>query len=98
MKSCSSVPLYLNHFKSSLQLLQVREQILNLQCTLVFSEAVSGLRINLNNSALVAFGENINGEDYAMVLGYNVSKLPLKHLGCPLRARPNDCSIWDSVS
>ena len=56
-------------------------------------EAVSGLKINLGKSELVAVGAVHNMEILVAVLGCNQGSLPMKYLGLPLGAKFKDKSI-----
>ena len=49
-------------------------------------EAISGLKINLWNSKLIAVGQVLNQEELADILNCTISSLPLKHLALPLGA------------
>ena len=64
---------------------------------LLCSEAVSGLRVNLGKSELVAIGEVDNIGDLANILVCNVAALPMKYLGLPLGAAYKATSIWNGV-
>jgi hypothetical protein len=61
------------------------EQILYVRLILLCFEAVSGLRVNLGKSVIVAIGEVENMGALANILGCSVAGLPMKYLGMPLR-------------
>ena len=61
------------------------DQMLILCMVLIWFEAVSGLKVNLGKSELVA------------VLGCKQGSLPMKYLGLPLGAKFKDKSIWNPI-
>ena len=61
------------------------DQMLILCMVLIWFEAVSGLKVNLDKSELVA------------VLGCKQGSLPMKYLGLPLGAKFKDKSIWNPI-
>ena len=60
---------------------------------LIWFEAVSGLKINLGKSELVAVEAVHNMEILVAVLDCNQGSLPMKYLGFPLGAKFKDKSI-----
>jgi hypothetical protein len=60
-------------------------------------EALSGLRINLGKSGLVAIGDVDDVDDLANILGCRVASLPMKYLGLLLGASYKSTSIWIGV-
>jgi hypothetical protein len=60
-------------------------------------EAISGLKVNLQKSELLAVGEVPYIEGLANILGCNISSLPLHYLGLPLGAPFKSKAIWDEV-
>jgi hypothetical protein len=60
-------------------------------------EAVSGLRVNLGKSELVAIGEVDNIGALANILGCSVTALPMKYLCLPLGATYKATSLWNGV-
>jgi hypothetical protein len=60
-------------------------------------KAISGLKINIWNSKLIAVGQLLNQEELADILNYTISSLPLKHLACPLGAPFKSKVILDGV-
>ena len=53
---------------------------------LMWFEAISGLRVNLDKSELIPVGSVENVEDLASELGCKVGSLPSMYLGMPLGA------------
>jgi len=72
-------------------------QILNLDHILLCFKAISGLKVNLKKSKLVAVGEVPYIEELANILSCNISSLPLRYLGLPLGAPFKSKAIWDGV-
>ena len=64
---------------------------------LMWFEAVSGLKINLNKSEILPIGPVANLEELAIELGCKVGSLPTTYLGLPLGAKHKALSVWDSV-
>lgn len=62
------------------------DHLCNLQCLFLCFVAVSGLTINLVKSELVAFGNIINVEVLASILGCRISSFPMTYLGLSLGA------------
>jgi len=62
------------------------EHIYNLDHILMCFEAISGLKINLQKSELIAVGEVPNIEELASILSCRISSFPMKCLGLPLGA------------
>ena len=73
------------------------DHMLTLRMVLIWFEAVSGLKINLGKSELVAVGDVRNMEVLVAVLGCNQGFLPMKYLGLPLGAKFKDKSIWNPI-
>jgi hypothetical protein len=73
------------------------DQIHNLDHILLCFEAISGLKVNLQKSELVAMGEVPFIEGLAKILGCNISSLLLRYLGLPLGAPFKSLAIWDEV-
>ncbi|KAF5445957.1 hypothetical protein F2P56_031628, partial [Juglans regia] len=71
--------------------------IKSLKAILLCFEAVSGLKINLAKTEMVAVGNVSNIRGLANILGCGVSLLPLKYLGLPLGASFKAKSIWEVV-
>ena len=64
---------------------------------LMWFEAVSGLKINLNKSEILPIGPVANMEELASELGCKAGSLPTTYLGLPLGAKHKALSVWDSV-
>jgi hypothetical protein len=69
-------------------------QIRHIGALLVCFEAVSGLKVNLSESALIPVGSLDNVEQLAGLLGGGISSLPLKYLGLQLGASFKLKSMW----
>ena len=61
-----------------------KDQLLYLSWILMWFEAMSGLRINLDKSELISMGGVENTEALATNLGCKVGSLPSTYLGLPL--------------
>ena len=64
---------------------------------LMWFEACSGLKINLEKSELIPVGRVHNIEGLALELGCKVGRLPSYYLGLPLGAPFNSLAVWDGV-
>jgi len=73
------------------------DQILNLDHILLCFEAISGLKVNLQNYELVVVGEVPHIEELASILCCNISSLLLRYLGLPLGAPFKSKAIWDGL-
>ena len=73
------------------------EQLMCLRWTLMWFEAFSGLKINLNKSEIIPLGRVDNVELLAAELGCRVGSLPTLYLGLPLGAPHRALGIWDSI-
>ena len=73
------------------------EQLMCLRWTLMWFEAVSGLKINLNKSEIIPLGRVDNVESLAVELGCRVGSLPTRYLGLPLGATHRASGVWDSI-
>ena len=60
-------------------------------------EAMSGLKVNLDKSEIIAVGRVENVEEVALEFGCKVSKIPFTYLGLPLGARFKEVATWDGV-
>ena len=63
------------------------DQMLILRMVLIWFEVVSGLKVNLGKSELVAVGAVHNMDLLVAVLGCKQGSLPMKYLGLPLGAK-----------
>ncbi|RVW73236.1 LINE-1 reverse transcriptase-like [Vitis vinifera] len=74
-----------------------KEQLLYLSWILMWFEAMSGLRINLDKSELIPVGYVENAEELAATIGCKVGSLPTTYLGLPLGAPYRSLAVWDGV-
>ena len=74
-----------------------KDELKFISWTLMWFEAVSGLKINLNKSEIIPIGTVANMEELALELGYKVGTLPTTYLGLPIGAKHKALSVWDSV-
>ena len=72
-------------------------QMTYLSWLLIWFEACSGLRINLEKSEMIPVGRVHNIEGLALELGCKVVGLPSCYLGMPLGAPFNSLAMWDGV-
>ena len=63
-----------------------KDRLKFLSWTLMWFEAMSGLKINLNKSEIIPIGPMANVEELASELGCKVGSLPTSYLGLPLGA------------
>ena len=73
------------------------DQIIFLSWLLMWFEAISGLKVNLDKSELFLVGIVENVEELASELGCKVGRLPSTYLGMPLGAPFKSMAIWDGV-
>ena len=73
------------------------EQLKYLSWILMWFEALSGLKINLNKSEVIPIGMVDNVEELASELGCKVGSLPTPYLGLPLGAKYKALGVWDSI-
>ena len=73
------------------------EQLMCLRWTLMWFEAFSGLKINLNKSVIIPLSRVNNVESLAAELGCGVGSLPTMYLGLPLGAPHRALGVWDSI-
>ena len=74
-----------------------QDNLTYLSWLLMWFEAVSGLRINLEKSELIPVGRVENIDDLALDFGCKVGSLPSTYLGLPLGAPFKSVSVWDGV-
>ena len=70
------------------------DHMLIFHMVLIWFEVVSGLKVNLGKSELVAVGIVPNMALFMAILGCKQGFLPMKYLGLPLGAKFKDKSIW----
>ncbi len=71
--------------------------IFNLRLLFTLFEAISGLRINFNNSEMALVGVVAELENLAAILGCKMVQLPITYLGLPLGVNFKSKSIWDPI-
>ena len=74
-----------------------RNQLAYLSWILLWFEAISSQRINLEKSLILPIGNVENLEDLPMELGCRVGELPSTYLGLPLGMRHNSLQFCDWV-
>ncbi|RVW84958.1 hypothetical protein CK203_039556 [Vitis vinifera] len=73
------------------------DEMTYLSWLLMWFEACSGLRINLEKSEMIPVGRVLNIEGLALELGCKVGGIPSSYLGMPLGAAFNSLAMWDGV-
>ena len=74
-----------------------KDQLKFLSWILMWFEALSGLRINLNKSEILPVGSVDNVQELAAELGCGIGSLPSSYLGLPLGANHKAVGVWDTV-
>lgn len=74
-----------------------QDQLTYLNWLLMWSEAISGLKVNLEKSELIPMGSVENVEELAQEFGYKVDTLPSSYLGLSLGAPYKFVSVWEGV-
>ncbi|RVX17218.1 LINE-1 retrotransposable element ORF2 protein [Vitis vinifera] len=74
-----------------------QDQMAYLSWLLMWFEAISGLRINLDKSEILSVGRVENLELLAHEVGCKVGRLPTSYLGIPLGANHKSVAVWDGV-
>ncbi|KAJ9678923.1 hypothetical protein PVL29_020968 [Vitis rotundifolia] len=74
-----------------------QDQMAHLSWLLMWFEAISGLRINLDKSEILPVGRVENLEVLALEVGCKVGRLPNSYLGIPLGANHKSVAVWDGV-
>ncbi|RVX10737.1 Transposon TX1 uncharacterized 149 kDa protein [Vitis vinifera] len=74
-----------------------QDQMTYFSWLLMWFEAISGLRINLDKSEILPVGRVENLEVLALEVGCKVGKLPTSYLGIPLGANHKSVAVWDGV-
>ena len=74
-----------------------QEQMTHLSWLLMWFEALSGLKTNLDKSELIPIGKVTDVDILVTELGCKVGKLPSTYLGLPLGAPCRSKAIWDVV-
>ena len=73
------------------------DQMTNISWLLMWFEACSGLKINLEKCEVIPVGRVHDMEGLALELGCKVGGLPSCYLGLPLGAPFNSLAVWDGV-
>ena len=73
------------------------DQLMYLSWLLMWFEACSGLRVNLQKSELIEVGRVHDIEDLALEFGCKVGGLPSYYLGLPLGGPFKSKVVWDGV-
>ena len=73
------------------------EHLKYLSWILMWFEALSGLKINLNKSEVIPIGTVDNMEELASELGCKVGSFPTPYLGLPLGAKHKALGVWDAI-
>ena len=76
---------------------EFHDQLTYLSWLLMWFEACSGLRVNLEKSELIPVGREHDIEDLTLELGCKVGSLPSSYLGLPLGAPFKSEVVWDGV-
>ena len=71
--------------------------MLYLSWILLYFEALSGLRIYLDKSAILPVGKVENLNQLASELGCRVGSLPSSYLGLPLGSKLNSSRVWEGI-
>ena len=74
-----------------------KDQLKYLSWILMWYEALSGLRINLNKSEILPVGSVDNVQELAIELGCGIGSLSSSYLGLPLGANHKALGVWDTV-
>ena len=74
-----------------------KDQVTFLSWLLMWFEAISGLKVNLDKSELIPMGNVENVEELASELGCKVGSLPSNYLGMPFGAPFKFVAAWDGV-
>ena len=74
-----------------------QQQVTHLCWLLMWFEAMSRLKINLEESEVIPIGEVDLLEELACEIGCKVGKLPSFYLGLPLGASHKFVAVWDGV-
>ena len=74
-----------------------KDQLKYLSWILMWFEALSGLKINLNKSEIIPIGPVGNVVELASKLGCNAGSFPMSYMGLPLGAKHKALGVWDSI-
>ena len=73
------------------------DQLTHLCWLLMWFEALSGLKVNMEKSELIPVGRVENMGELADEFGYKVGILPSTYLGMPLGAPFKSIGVWDGI-
>ena len=73
------------------------DQLTHLCWLLMWFEALSGLKVNMEKSELIPVGRVENVGELADEFGYKVGNLPSTYLGMPLGAPFKSSGVWDGI-
>ena len=73
------------------------DQLKFMSWILMWFEAMSGLKINLNKSEIIPIGDVTNAVELASELGCKIGSFPSSYLGLPLGAKHKNLGVWDSI-
>ena len=73
------------------------DQLTHLCWLLMWFEALSGLKVNMEKSKLIPIGRVENMGELADEYGYKVGNLPSTYLGMPLGAPFKSIGVWDGI-
>ena len=73
------------------------EQLTYLCWLLMWFEAISGLRANLEKSEMISVGRVENVEELAEEFSYKMGRLPSTYLGMSLGAPFESAAAWDEI-
>ena len=74
-----------------------KEKLKYLSWILMWFEALSGLKNNLNRSEIIPIGTVDKVEELDSELGCKVGSFPTSYLGLPLGAKHKALEVWDSI-
>ena len=73
------------------------DQMVYLSCILLYFKALSGLKVNLDKSAILPVDKVENIEQLACELGCKARTLPSTYLGLPLGTWQNSVRLWEGT-
>ena len=73
------------------------DQLKFMSWILMWFEAMSGLKINLNKNEIIPIGPVTNAAELASDMGCKIGSLPMSYLGLPLGAKHKALGVWDSI-
>ena len=73
------------------------DQLKFMSWILMWFEAMSGLKINLNKNEIIPIRPVTNAAELASDMGCKIGSLPMSYLGLPLGAKHKALGVWDSI-